>query len=88
MDTEKEHKIIQKALLYDLRLIFSTGEKDTYTRDEIVELLDKIALAKDQEQPKGPAGCTRRAFLFFSSGTKGFASGGDWHSAQKSAQTF
>lgn len=49
MDTEKERKIIQKALLYDLRLIFSTGEKDTYTKEEIVELLDKIALAKDQE---------------------------------------
>ena len=49
MDTEKERKIIQKALLYDLRLIFSTGEKDNYTKQEIVELLDKIALAKDQE---------------------------------------
>ena len=49
MPTEKEYKVIEKATLYDLRLIFSTGEKDTYTREEIVELLDKIALAKDQE---------------------------------------
>lgn len=49
MDTEKERKIIQKALLYDLRLIFSTGEKEDYTRQEILDLLDKIALAKDQE---------------------------------------
>lgn len=49
MGTEKERKDTQKALLYDLRLIFSTGEKDTYTRQEIVELLDKLALAKDQE---------------------------------------
>ena len=47
MPTEKEYKIIEKATLYDLRLIFSTGEKDTYTREEIVELLDKIAMAKD-----------------------------------------
>ena len=47
MPTEKEYKIIKKATLYDLRLIFSTGEKDTYTREEIVELLDKIAMAKD-----------------------------------------
>lgn len=31
-----------------LRLIFSNGEKDTYTREEIVELLDKIAMAKDK----------------------------------------
>ena len=49
MPTEKEYKMIEKATLYDLRLIFTTGEKDTYTREEIVELLDKIALAKDQE---------------------------------------
>ncbi len=47
MPTEKEYKIIEKATLYDLRLIFSTGEKDTYTREEIVERLDKIAMAKD-----------------------------------------
>ena len=47
MPAEKEYKIIEKATLYDLRLIFSTGEKDTYTREEIVELLDKIAMAKD-----------------------------------------
>lgn len=49
MESENVRKDIQKALLYDLRLIFSTGEKDTYTREEIVELLDKIALAKDRE---------------------------------------
>lgn len=48
MPTEKECKIIEKATLYDLRLIFSNGEKDTYTREEIVELLDKIAMAKDE----------------------------------------
>jgi len=49
MPMEKDYKMIEKATLYDLRLIFTTGEKDTYTREEIVELLDKIALAKDQE---------------------------------------
>ena len=49
MGTEKERKDTQKALLYDLRLIFNTGEKNDYTKQEIVELLDKIALAKDQE---------------------------------------
>ncbi len=47
MPTEKEYKVIEKATIYDLRLIFSSGEKDTYTREEIVELLDKIAMAKD-----------------------------------------
>lgn len=49
MPTEKETKIIEKATLYDLRLIFSTGDKENYSRQEIVELLDKLALAKDQE---------------------------------------
>ena len=30
-------------------MLFSSGEKETYTKEEIVELLDKIAMAKDQE---------------------------------------
>lgn len=47
MLTDKDYAVIEKATLYDLRLIFSSGEKDTYTREEIVELLDKIAMAKD-----------------------------------------
>lgn len=49
MSTGEERIDTQKALLYDLRLIFSGGEKEQYTREEIVELLDKIALAKGQE---------------------------------------
>lgn len=49
MPTQEEIKIVTKATLYDLRLIFTNGEKDQYTREEIVELLDKIAIAKDQE---------------------------------------
>ena len=47
MLTDKDYAVIEKATLYDLRLIFSSGEKDTYTREAIVELLDKIAMAKD-----------------------------------------
>ena len=46
MGTEKERKDTQKALLYDLRLIFSTGEKEDYTRQEILELLDKIEIGR------------------------------------------
>ena len=49
MPTEKEIKIIEKATIYDLRLLFSTGEKANYSTDEIVELLDKISMAKDRE---------------------------------------
>lgn len=36
------------STLYELRLLFSQGDKEQYTREEIVELLDKIATAKDQ----------------------------------------
>lgn len=37
------------ATIYELRLIFTNGEKKNYTTEEIVELLDKLALAKEQE---------------------------------------
>ena len=37
--TEQEAKMAQKVQLYDLRLIFTSGDKDTYTTQEIVELL-------------------------------------------------
>ena len=47
--TDKERKDTQKAVLYDLRILFTTGDKETYTKEEIAELLDKIAEAKAQE---------------------------------------
>lgn len=47
--TEKERQDVIMATLYELRLIFAGGEKKEYTTDEIVELLDKIAMAKEQE---------------------------------------
>lgn len=46
MPIEKEIAKIELATLYELRLIFSEGEKQDYTRDEILEMLDKIAVAK------------------------------------------
>lgn len=49
MSTEKERKDTRMATVYELRLIFSGGEKEQYTREEIVELLDKIAIAMGQE---------------------------------------
>ena len=45
--TEKELKNTKMATIYELRLIFTQGEKEEYTRDEIVELLDKIAMEKE-----------------------------------------
>ncbi len=45
--TEKERQDTKMATLYELRLLFAQGEKKEYTREEIVELLDKSAMAKE-----------------------------------------
>lgn len=47
--TDKERKDTKMATIYELRLLFTSGEKKNYTVEEITELLDKIATAKDQE---------------------------------------
>lgn len=47
--TEKEMQSVKMSTLYELRLIFTTGDKKEYTKEEIVELLDKIAISKGQE---------------------------------------
>ena len=47
--TERQMQSVKMSKLYELRLIFTNGEKKEYTKEEIVELLDKIAMAKDQE---------------------------------------
>ena len=45
--TEKERKDTKMGMLYELRLLFTQGEKEQYTRQEIVEIIDKIAAAKE-----------------------------------------
>ena len=47
--TEKEMQTVKMSTLYELRLILTQGDKKEYSTDEIVELLDKIATAKDQK---------------------------------------
>ena len=47
--TDKERKDTQKAILYDLRLIVKASEKTEYTKEELLDLFDTIAAAKDQE---------------------------------------
>ena len=47
--TEKEMQTVKMSTLYELRLIFTQGEKKQYSTEEFVELLDKIATAKDQK---------------------------------------
>lgn len=47
--TEKERYDAKMTTLYELRLLLKNGDKKEYTLDELLELLDKIALAKEQE---------------------------------------
>lgn len=47
--SDKIRQDAKMATIYELRLIFTNGEKKNYTTEEIVELLDKLALAKEQE---------------------------------------
>ncbi|RKJ79180.1 hypothetical protein D7X33_08535 [Butyricicoccus sp. 1XD8-22] len=49
VDREKERKDTQKALIYDIRLLVDASEKETYTKQELLSLLDQIARTKDQE---------------------------------------
>ena len=46
--TKEERNDTKLATIYELRLLFSTGEKENYTKDELLDLLDKIAISKDQ----------------------------------------
>lgn len=46
---EKEIKIVKNSTIYEIRLVFSNSEKEDYKKEEILEMLDKIALAKEQE---------------------------------------
>lgn len=46
MPSETEIKRMDLAMLYELRLIFTEGEKENYTKAEIVALLDQIAISK------------------------------------------
>ena len=48
MPTEKETLMIQKATVYDLQKIIEKGEKETYTTEEIKELMDAYILGAQQ----------------------------------------
>lgn len=44
--TESERKDTQLATLFDFRLQIKGSEKEEYTKNEILELIDTIALEK------------------------------------------
>lgn len=47
--TEEEHRDTKMSTLYEIRLMVDADEKETYTKDEILKLLDTIARAKEDE---------------------------------------
>lgn len=47
--TEREMKSIKMSTLYELRLLLDSDEKETYTKEELLNLLDTIARAKETE---------------------------------------
>ena len=46
---EKERHDTKMATLYELRLTISQSNKDTYTKEEILQMLDTVAMTKDQK---------------------------------------
>lgn len=46
MPSENEMKRMDLAMLYELRLILNGSDKETYTKAELMELLDQIAITK------------------------------------------
>lgn len=46
---ERERQDTKMATLYEIRLTISQSDKETYTREEILQMLDTIAMAKDQK---------------------------------------
>lgn len=46
MPTENEIKKIELATLYELRLMISESDKDDYSKEELLQFLDQIALVK------------------------------------------
>lgn len=47
--TERERKDTMMSTLYEIRLMVDADEKETYTKEEILKLLDTIARAKETE---------------------------------------
>jgi len=46
---EKERKDARVAMIYEIRLIVDADEKETYTKEEILKLLDTVARAKEND---------------------------------------
>lgn len=47
MPSKDELKVLELSTIYKLRLIISSDDKEQYTKEEILNLLDTVALSKD-----------------------------------------
>lgn len=46
---QKEIDTVKRSTLYELRLSISQNPKEEYTKEELLNLIDTIAIAKEQE---------------------------------------
>ncbi len=44
-----EIKVVKNSTIYEIRLMVDADEKETYTKEEILKLLDTVARAKETE---------------------------------------
>ena len=47
MPTEKEMKKIELATVYEIRLLLTSDEKNQYTKEELLQILDQYARDKN-----------------------------------------
>lgn len=47
--TEKERQYTKMATIYEIRLTISQSDKETFSKEELFELLDTIAVTKSQK---------------------------------------
>ena len=47
--TDKEQKYVKMTTIYELRLLIDDNEKENYTKEELLKLLDSVARAKEQD---------------------------------------
>jgi hypothetical protein len=47
--TETERRIVKMAILFELRLRFVYGDKESYTREQVTEMIDEMAVDREDE---------------------------------------
>ena len=47
--SEKERKDARAAMIYEIRLLIDADTKETYTKEEILKLLDTVARTKEND---------------------------------------